>query len=416
MTFIMRLWNKFTQNKALEGSSGKLETRFFETIYRIVYVTGLSTVENSVGYFIYSSIVKLLIMLIIFGEIWYMFNITWSVDVVTDSINVTFIQFGSLFKYRNMIKYRKTFRALASAMESPNFDISNEARRKIVDAWVKRNRTYLMILLRLGTCTLVAWYGYPFMDDIAYNLMLPVHLPFDYTSDSSYSIVYTTVVIMFTYVSYFVMVYDILIQVYLMQLLCQFAVLQDCFTNILSDCAEDFKGMTETQLLSDDRYRNKITMRLRDLINQHRFILNNTLKFREILSGPMLGHMATSTVLICAIGYQIIMYVTVNLTKSLMAILYLGYNMAVLYIICRWCEELSIQSEGIGFTVYCSGWERGLASIPGVRSSLLLVFTRANKPLVLTAGGMYDLSLASYANLVKTSYSALTMLLRFRRE
>lgn len=80
------------------------------------------------------------------------------------------------------------------------------------------------------------------MDDIDYNLMVPVYLPFDYTDPSTYSIVYTTVVVMFTYVSYFVMVYDILIQVYLMQLLCQFAVLQDCFTNVLSDCAEDFKG------------------------------------------------------------------------------------------------------------------------------------------------------------------------------
>ncbi|XP_014370791.2 odorant receptor 13a-like [Papilio machaon] len=416
MTYITRLWNKMTQNKALESSSGKLETRFFETIYRVIYVTGLSTVENSVGYFIYSSIVKLFIMLIIIGEIWYMFNITWSVDVATDSINATFIQFSSLFKYRNMIKYRKMFRTLASAMESPSFDISNEARRKIVDIWVKRNRTYLKILLKLGSCTLVAWYGYPFMDDIDYNLMVPVYLPFAYTDPSTYSIVYTTIIVMFTYVSYFVMVYDILIQVYLMQLLCQFAVLQDCFTNILSDCAEDFQGMTETQLLNDERFQYRITKRLRDLINQHRFILNNTLDLREILSGPMLGHLATSTVLICAIGYQIVMSVSVNLTKSLMAFFYLGYNMVVLYILCRWCEELSIQSEAIGFSVYCSGWERGLASIPGVRSTLLLVFTRANKPLVLTAGGMYDLSLASYANLVKTSYSALTMLLRFRQD
>ncbi|CAH2071614.1 unnamed protein product, partial [Iphiclides podalirius] len=167
-------------------------------------------------------------------------------------------------------------------------------------------------------------------------------------------------------------------------------------------------------MFKDERFKRKYAERLRNLINQHRFILNNTLELRNILSGPMLCQLAVSTILICSIAYQVILSISVNLTKCLMSLFYLGYNMTILYVLCSCAEEVTIQNEGIGTALYCSGWERGLATIPGVRSSLLLILTRANKPLVLTAGGMYDLSLASYANLVKTSYSALTVLLRFR--
>ncbi|XP_068631290.1 odorant receptor 94a-like [Battus philenor] len=415
MTFIARLWNKLTYNKALEESSGKFETMFYEAVYRIIYITGLSTVETGAGYFIYSSIIKLMITLFICSELWYFIYIAKNIDTIVESINAILIQFASLIKNARRITHRDRFKHFASAMESPNFDISTQARRQLVDVWEKRNTAYLKFFLLLGTCTLAFWYSYPFMDDIDYNLMVAVYLPFDYSNSSTYPIAYVMIVIVFTYVSYFVIVNDLLMQTYVMHLLCQISVLQDCFNNILNECVEDFKGVNEGELLSSERFRVKFHNRLRDLINQHRFITNNTLELRKILSLPLLGHMATSTVLICSIGYQIVLSVSANISKSLMSLLYLGYNMIILYNFCRWCEELTIQSEGIGARVYCLGWERGLATIPGVRSSLLIILTRTNKPVILTAGGMYDLSLDSYANLIKTSYSAFTMLLRFRR-
>lgn len=40
MGLVKNIWRKLTQTKALEQSSGRLETVFFESIYRIAYVTG----------------------------------------------------------------------------------------------------------------------------------------------------------------------------------------------------------------------------------------------------------------------------------------------------------------------------------------------------------------------------------------
>ncbi|CAK1598600.1 unnamed protein product [Parnassius mnemosyne] len=416
MTFVTRLWMKLTQNKALEEYSGRMEKIFFESIYRAFYVTGLSHSNTSVGYFIYSSMIKILNFLLLCSEIGQFFHMTWTLDAIIDSINAIIIQMGSIYKYWNLITHRKIFKALAMAMESPNFDISTKARKDLLAVWVKRNRIYTNFLLILGTITLAAWYGFPLMDDIEYNFMVAVYFPFDYENPTTYPIVYFILLIVFSYISYGVMVNDIIMQTYLMQLLCQYTVLNDCLCNIGTECAENFKEMSVNELLYNEQFRREYRRRLRDLTNQHKFILDKTTEFRKILSGPMLGHLCGSTILICSIGYQIVMSISVNITKCLMSFFFLGYNMIILYILCRWCEEITKQSEGIGVAAYCSGWERGFATIPGVRSSILLILTRANKPLVLTAGGMYDLSLDNYANLVKTSYSALTMLLRFHNE
>ncbi|XP_047526066.1 odorant receptor 13a-like [Pieris napi] len=301
-------------------------------------------------------------------------------------------------------------------MNSPNFDLSTDERKKLLQVWQRRSVGYLKLLLALGTCTVIAWHIYPLVDDLDYNLMVPIRLPFTYQSQLRYPITYFLVIIVFSYMSYFVMVNDLIIQAHVMHLLCQYTILGDCFKHILRDCKLEFRDLNETQLYSNKNFQQKYKKRLGDLIRQHKYILNNTSDLRDILSPPMLAQLAVSTTLICSIGYQLVATsINVNVTKWLMSLLYLGYNMFGLYILCRWCEEVKIQSKAIGDAVYFSGWEEGITQVPGVRSSIILILARCNKPLVLSAGGMYDLSLEAYATMVKTSYSALTVLLRFRQ-
>ncbi|XP_045489510.1 odorant receptor 13a-like [Pieris rapae] len=301
-------------------------------------------------------------------------------------------------------------------MNSPNFDVSTDERKKLLEVWQRRSVGYLKLLLALGTCTVIAWHIYPLVDDLDYNLMVPIRLPVTYQTQLRYPATYFLVIIVFSYMSYFVMVNDLIIQAHVMHLLCQYSILGDCFRHVLRDCKLEFHDLNETQLYSNKNFQQKYKKRLEGLIRQHKYILNNTSDLRDILSAPMLAQLAVSTTLICSIGYQLVASsINVNITKWLMSFLYLGYNMFGLYILCRWCEEVKIQSKAIGDAVYFSGWEEGVTQVPGVRSSILLILARCNKPLVLSAGGMYDLSLEVYATMVKTSYSALTMLLRFRQ-
>ncbi|CAG9559814.1 unnamed protein product [Danaus chrysippus] len=207
-------------------------------------------------------------------------------------------------------KNKKVFKYLASAMNSSNLDISTTERKDIFYSWGKRNKQSLKLLIFLGTCTLVFWFFYPLFDDAEYNLIIVISLPFDYRTPALYPVTYITTFIVFMYIAYFVMLHDLVIQVYLVHLICQLAILNDCFENILQDCKKGFSKEQLDSIYLNEEFVQKYVKRLGKLVDQHTFIINNTLKLRDILSTPMLLQVAVSTTLICSIGFQI---ATVNM-------------------------------------------------------------------------------------------------------
>ncbi|XP_023947855.2 uncharacterized protein LOC112052856 [Bicyclus anynana] len=325
------------------------------------------------------------------------------------------MHFIALYRYKNMRENKAIYKRLASAMESPYFDTSTPKRKALVNFWASRNEKFLKLLLALGSCTLGAWNSYPLVDDIDYNLMVSARFPFHYQTPIRFPICYVTVLIVFNYASLFVMVNDLVMQAHLMHLLCQYTVLSDCFEGIIVDCMDDKNPMNLKKLVITDSFQEIYLKRLRNLVEQHKLILNNTMDLKHSLSAPMLGQLAASGMLICFVGYQATTTAGPNKVKFFMSLLYLMYNLFELFIFCKWCDEIKLQSENIGKSLYCSGWELGLANAPGVRASLLIIASRARRPLVLTAGGLFDLSLASYTTLIKTSYSAITVLRRFQQ-
>ncbi|XP_045447032.1 uncharacterized protein LOC123655256 [Melitaea cinxia] len=414
MGLFHRLWTKSTQCKALEQSSGKYEILFFESVYRVTYFSGWAYLDNSIIYRMYSGILTLSVGFLIFCEAWQLFSASTSLDSVVENVNATLIHFIALYRYKNMKENKVIYRKLASAMESPYFDTSTPRRKELVRFWSQRNERFLKLLLCLGACTLTAWHIYPLVDDIDYNLMVSARFPFKYQTPIRFPIVYVVVLIVFNYTSLFVMVNDLMMQAHLMHLLCQYTVLGDCFESIIDDCLGEKNKNDEKHIIMTSNFKEKYLMRLNELVEQHKFILDNTAELKQSLSVPMLGQLAASTMLICCVSYQATRAAGPNNVKFFMSLLYLMYNLFELFIFCKWCDEIKLQSENIGNSVYCSGWERGLTATPGVGARLLLVATRARRPLVLTAGGLFDLSLASYTTMVKTSYSALTVLLRLR--
>lgn len=83
-------------------------------------------------------------------------------------------------------------------------------------------------------------YVYPLLDDVEYNLTVAIKIPFDYKDSVKYPIVYACLAVVFNFVSYFVMTNDLVIQVILIHMLCQYAVLADCFRNIIIDSKYSF--------------------------------------------------------------------------------------------------------------------------------------------------------------------------------
>ncbi|CAH0702794.1 unnamed protein product [Spodoptera exigua] len=355
----------------------------------------MSTADDDIGYLVYSNVAKLMIVLLVLGVVWYGFMETTSFDEFAANLNVSILQFITFYRYRNMVWASGDLTAKHNALVVFIFGEADERYTK-----TKTPLNFRFI--------------FPLVDDIEYNLIVGVYLPFFYKSPSMYPLAYMLSVLFFIYISHFVMVTDLKMQTHLIHLLCQFAVLGDCFENMIPDCMAGFEGVPRNQLMYNNQFAARYTERLGNLVKQHKALLGHAMNLRDTLSGPLLGQLAASGVLICFIGYQATATIGQSVVECMTSFLFLAYNLFDFYMICRWCQEITNQSANVGEAIYCSGWECGVSKLPGVRSTIMFVIARANKPLVLTAGGMYDLSLTSYTSLVKTSYSALTVLLRFR--
>ncbi|XP_026322469.1 uncharacterized protein LOC113232059 [Hyposmocoma kahamanoa] len=260
-------------------------------------------------------------------------------------------------------------------------------------------------------------YVHPLTDDIEYNYPATVRFPYDTSvrTTERYIVAYCLVLFTFNYISYFVVVNDLIMQAQLIPLVCQYAVLCDCFENIITDCSEGFSDLDDVKLFANEKFQEIYYSRLRKLVKQHKIILVHTQELKQALSAPMLGQFLASGILMSLAAYQSSAALNKSIIKTVMNLLYLAYNMFILYILCNWCDEIKMQSQRIGDSVYLSGWERGVVALPGVRASLMIIVARAFKAPVFSAGGIYDLSLISYTTLVKTSYSALTVLLSVRQ-
>nr|WKF45266.1 odorant receptor 67a [Spodoptera frugiperda] len=416
MRVLSYVWKSISQSKALE-LAGPLETAFFASVYRLSFFVGLSMSDDYLLYTLYSSFIRIICSLVVWFEIWHVLgNTDVSLDQIISSVNVIFIHLVTIWKLVTMVKNKSIFKRLAKALESSSFDMSSPRIQCVINNWILISNQYFKMLLRLGLLTLTVWESYPMIDEIKFNLMVDVKLPFEYQSLLTYIVTYIAVAIMFAYASLMVIISELIMQAHLIRLICQFDVLADCFENIFEECAEEFPDLTKHELVKDKTFVDKYVKRLGDLVAQHREILDQTNDLRTILSAPLLGQLTCSGLLICFVGYQATATIAENLGKFVMSLLYLGYNMFTWYLMCRWCEEITIKSQRIGEAAYFSGWESGISLAPGARATITLVIARANKPLVFVAGGMYTLSLSSYTTLVKASYSALNILLTMSHE
>lgn len=83
---------------------------------------------------------------------------------------------------------------------------------------------------------------YPLVDEVEYNLMVDVKLPIRYDSPIRFAITYIVVGVLFSYASLLVIMSEVIMQAHLIPLVCQYAVLADCFEDVFEECAKGFKG------------------------------------------------------------------------------------------------------------------------------------------------------------------------------
>ncbi|XP_044576213.1 odorant receptor 4-like isoform X1 [Cotesia glomerata] len=158
----------------------------------------------------------------------------------------------------------------------------------------------------------------------------------------------------------------------------------------------------------NSKTNDTIDNRIASIIQSHVRILDFSKSIERMLREVCLVEVGASTMIICLLEYYCMTEwsnsETINILTYLMLLTALTFN---IFIFCYIGEILNQQCSSIGESTYMINWYK----IPRNKGKyLMLTIASSKNQRQLTAGGMLDLSLRSFGNIIKTSVAYLNML------
>ncbi|RVE47305.1 hypothetical protein evm_008042 [Chilo suppressalis] len=148
-----------------------------------------------------------------------------------------------------------------------------------------------------------------------------------------------------------------------------------------------------------------LTEKLRELHKTHVLILRYSRLFNSLLSPVMFFYMVMCTLMLCASAYQLTS--ATDTTQKLVMAEYLTFGIAQLFIFCWLSDDVLTKSEKVMLGPYESQW--WLANVKQ-RKIILLMAGQLRIVPVFTAGPFTKLTLSTFLNILKGSYSYYTLL------
>ncbi|EZA57545.1 ObirOr5-V16 [Ooceraea biroi] len=148
---------------------------------------------------------------------------------------------------------------------------------------------------------------------------------------------------------------------------------------------------------------------MKTLIVRHQRIISFSKNIETLFSNITLIQFVSDTLLICCLGFLIVISIGVSggSTMLIKSVLFYLVILMEAFISCFLGEYLSTKSKTIGDAAYESLWYN---RTPAQNRDLLLMIMRSQKHLSLTVGKVVDLSLQQFASVVKVSASYVSVL------
>ncbi|XP_060819655.1 odorant receptor 67c-like [Bombus pascuorum] len=327
-----------------------------------------------------------------------------------DGLSVTFSNTLLLLKFIIVWFHKQTFSKILIIMAEDWDNCKSDWNMEVMMQKAILSYRIAKVMLIVFTCSISLYAVTTFFvpDNIEAShstekkFLLRMEFPFEATFSPIYEIIVTIQLViqpiftlmagMFmaliaTFVSYYFLLQSVL------HVASQIDILCDRLTEILNNHNEE-------QL--------RITI-IKNLIAKHQRIISLFENVENVFTLISLLQFFFNTVVICFVGFLLVTSLSNGQAPAVIAKCfpyYIAVNFEAL-ILCYTGEYLSSKSEDIGWTVYNSNWYR--LSIYETRALLLLIL-RSQKPLNLTIGKFMNLSLETFANMLKASASYVSVL------
>ncbi|XP_051164870.1 uncharacterized protein LOC127283818 [Leptopilina boulardi] len=166
---------------------------------------------------------------------------------------------------------------------------------------------------------------------------------------------------------------------------------------------------------SSKHFKVNFKKRLCYIVQKHEHINRCLGMLEDTFCFMLLVQLLSHSILFCVQGYQLILYLTDNDSKSVLLdsifmIIYLIYMLGNSYIYCYVSEILQEESLTIGLSAYKCEW---FSLSPKMARNLLFIIQRCRRPVKFTAAKIYEMNMQKFGSILKTSMGYLSLLICF---
>ncbi|XP_017789424.1 PREDICTED: odorant receptor 2a-like [Habropoda laboriosa] len=190
---------------------------------------------------------------------------------------------------------------------------------------------------------------------------------------------------------------------------CQLTLLSYNISSIHYEAEKEFVARTDdiSADKSTSKTYNQLYEDLKICIEHSRLISDFARKIQDTFGTVIFFQLLVNCITVCLLAYnisQLKYYVLSDLFGMFMHMCCMTYQ---IFIYCWHGNELYLHSMNICFAAYMNNWWHNTKDF---KRALLVVMSKAQRPIILTVGNIMELSLENFVLILRTSYSIFTVL------
>nr|QJX74291.1 odorant receptor 11 [Ceracris kiangsu] len=339
---------------------------------------------------------------------------TADLDNFTLTLSLIDTQGMWLLRIRHIAALEPHFHRLAYQVGRDFGQFASAEDVPLLRAGSRRMRKVMLLYLAFGLAECCVWLTAPASET---GLPFVLALPYDVTRPVAYvaTAVYCCFITLHTIMANFAA--DAFNASLIVQLRMQLALLNRNIVNI-NKVAEEPRSSAYKSADALQPYQSfsnsDVYYRLRKNILHHQAIIRNVELLQSCLGSILLGQSLSIGISVCFQLYQVAKSAD-SLQDAGKYSSYLFTMFAELFVYCWFADDLISESENVAQAAYDA--VPSLLEYPtSVKRSLLILLHRAQRPLSITAAGLFPLSRESFVSIVNVSYSFFAILRNFKED
>ncbi|XP_068910308.1 odorant receptor Or1-like [Tenebrio molitor] len=288
--------------------------------------------------------------------------------------------------------------------DSPKFAVKRPEHEEIIQKCIKMCRNTTALFLASVTAGFISWSSRPISWK---NHIFPTDLwlPFDpQTAPKSYiCCVYTYLVLAVGYGAFTSGAVDPLIAGLAYQATSQIKILKDTLQHLGKYADKELA----TKYEANSSEKGKVLhAKIKNCVDHHSAILIFVKEYEECFSQVAFSQFVGGVMVLCVSCLQLTI-VEILSFDFLAMVMYLIAMLSEIYLYCHFGTELYEESNTISQAIYMGNWyEYDIRS----QRDLAILMERAKRPMIVTCGKIFDVSVVTFTMILRRAYSLLAVL------